>query len=303
VPRRPPGADAMSVWLRPAQVTRQPAPAFSREEITWAAIELADHGGLEAVSMRRIAARIGSAPTSLYWYFSDKDELYELMVDAVIGEVQLPERPSGDWRADLRCIAMATWAAMSSHPWFARLGIHPVAGPQTVRFGFGVLIARARMNGELACGRGNGFDLHQLAGVAEYGHAEQRTRCVMITEGRLDDLPRRDEIGPPDRGHEHGGLEHIGESGTASGQGGTEIHHGHPGLRPDIVAADDAPAFVQRARAGGENQRARRGGGGIRIGNTRVQTVRTDQADGHGRSLPAAPAGDFRARGPSYWDT
>ncbi len=85
--------------------------------------------------MRRIAARIGSAPTSLYWYFSDKEELYELMVDAVVGQVQLPERPSGDWRADLRSIASATRATLSSHPWFGQLGIHPVAGPQTVRFG------------------------------------------------------------------------------------------------------------------------------------------------------------------------
>ncbi|HEV2934408.1 MAG TPA: TetR/AcrR family transcriptional regulator [Streptosporangiaceae bacterium] len=135
MPRRPPGSDAMSVWLRPAQVPRQPAPAFSRDEITRVAIDLADHGGLEAVSMRRIAARIGSAPTSLYWYFSDKEELYELMVDAVVGQVQLPERPSGDWRADLRSIASATRATLSSHPWFGQLGIHPVAGPQTLRFG------------------------------------------------------------------------------------------------------------------------------------------------------------------------
>jgi len=71
VPRRPPGSDVTSVWFRPAPASRQPAPAFSRDEITQAAIDLADHGGLEAVSMRRIAARIGSAPTSLYWYVSN----------------------------------------------------------------------------------------------------------------------------------------------------------------------------------------------------------------------------------------
>jgi AcrR family transcriptional regulator len=139
VPRRPPGSDAISVWLRPAQAARQPAPAFSRDEITRVAIDLADSGGLEAVSMRHIAARIGSAPTSLYWYFSDKEELYELMVDAVVGQVRLPERPSGDWRADLRSIASATRATLSSHPWFGQLGIHPVAGPQTMRYGAAAL--------------------------------------------------------------------------------------------------------------------------------------------------------------------
>jgi len=124
-----------SVWFRPAPASRQPAPAFSRDEITRAAIDLADHGGLEAVSMRRIAARIGSAPTSLYWYVSNKEELYELMVDAAIGLIPLPEQPSGDWRADLAAIARAARATLSDHPWFAQLGIHPVAGPMTQRFG------------------------------------------------------------------------------------------------------------------------------------------------------------------------
>jgi AcrR family transcriptional regulator len=135
MPRRPPGSDAHSVWLRPAPAPRQPQPAFSLAEITQAAIGLADRSGLPAVSMRRIAARIGSAPTSLYWYFSDKHQLYELMVDAVIGEVELPERPSGDWHADLATIAWATRAALRRHPWFAQLGIHPVPGPQTTRYG------------------------------------------------------------------------------------------------------------------------------------------------------------------------
>jgi AcrR family transcriptional regulator len=135
MPRRPPGSDARSVWLRPAPAPRQPQPAFSRTEITQAAIGLADRHGLQAVSMRRIAERIGSAPTSLYWYFSDKNQLYELMVDAVIGEIELPERPSGDWRADLASLAWATRAALRCHPWFAQLGIHPVPGPQTTRYG------------------------------------------------------------------------------------------------------------------------------------------------------------------------
>ena len=129
MPRRPPGSGVTSVWFRPAPAPRQPAPAFSRDEITQAAIDLADRGGLGAVSMRRIAARIGSAPTSLYWYVSNKEELYELMVDACIGLIPLPEQPSGDWRADLAAIARAARVTLSAHPWFAQLGIHPIAGP------------------------------------------------------------------------------------------------------------------------------------------------------------------------------
>lgn len=134
MPKRPPGSDTPSVWLRPAEAARQARPAFSRAEITQVAIELADQHGLGAVSMRRIASHIGSAPTSLYWYFSGKSQLYELMVDAVVGETELP-RPSGDWRADLVSIAHATRVVGRRHPWLAQLAIPPVPGPLTRQYG------------------------------------------------------------------------------------------------------------------------------------------------------------------------
>lgn len=60
------------------QISREHPPAFSPEEITQAAVDLADRDGLAAVSMRRIAERVGSAPTSQYWYVSTKEEIYEL---------------------------------------------------------------------------------------------------------------------------------------------------------------------------------------------------------------------------------
>jgi len=134
MPRRPPGSRDDSVWTRPAPAHGRSAPAFTREEITRAAIDLADSSGLEAVSMRRIADRIGSAPTSIYWYVSDKSELYELMVDAVLGEIELPEHLSGEWRADLSTVAWSSLATFRRHLWFSQLGIHPVPGPGTLRY-------------------------------------------------------------------------------------------------------------------------------------------------------------------------
>jgi AcrR family transcriptional regulator len=133
VPRRPPRSRE-SVWTRPAPAPGRSAPAFTREQITRAAIELADAGGLEAVSMRRIAERIGSSPTSIYWYVTDKTELYELMVDAVLGEIDLPEHLTGGLRADLATIAWSSLAAYRRHLWFSQLGIHPLPGPGTLRF-------------------------------------------------------------------------------------------------------------------------------------------------------------------------
>ena len=84
--------------------------------------------------MRRIAAKLGAGAASLYWYVSSKDDLYELMVDEVVGEIRVPE-PSGDWRHDLREIARAIHAMLHRHPWMVLLGIRPVMGPRTRRFG------------------------------------------------------------------------------------------------------------------------------------------------------------------------
>jgi AcrR family transcriptional regulator len=122
------------IWFRPERPQRGARPALSREEITRIAIELADTHGLEAVSMRRIAAKLGAGATSLYWYVSSKDDLYELMVDEVVGEIRVPV-PSGDWQYDLREIARAIHAMLQRHRWMVLLGIRPVMGVKTRRFG------------------------------------------------------------------------------------------------------------------------------------------------------------------------
>jgi AcrR family transcriptional regulator len=122
------------IWFRAERARRGPRPTLSREEITRVAIELADAEGLGAVSIRRIAAKLGAGATSLYWYVSSKDDLHELMVDEVVGKIRLPE-PSGDWKNDLREIARAIHATLRRHRWMVLLGIRPVLGPKTRRFG------------------------------------------------------------------------------------------------------------------------------------------------------------------------
>jgi AcrR family transcriptional regulator len=84
--------------------------------------------------MRRIANELGVAAPSLYWHVKSKNELYELMADAVIGEIALPRKPSGEWREDLRAIACATRQTLRRHSWYAQLGIQPMLGPQTQRY-------------------------------------------------------------------------------------------------------------------------------------------------------------------------
>jgi AcrR family transcriptional regulator len=124
-----------SIWLRPERTGRGPVPEHDRARISAAAVALADADGLAAVSMRRIASVLGTAPASLYRYVDFRDELLELMADTVAGELDLSRPPSGDWRADLVALAHQLRDAYRRHPWLldlvpGRVGIGPRAVDQ-----------------------------------------------------------------------------------------------------------------------------------------------------------------------------
>ncbi len=106
---------------------------LSRAEIVSTAIAVADAEGPEAISMRRIARELRAGAMSLYWYVESKEELLDLMLEALEAEVELPE-PSGSWRADLRAFAASTRAAMLRHPWMTEfIGGRPPSGPNDAR--------------------------------------------------------------------------------------------------------------------------------------------------------------------------
>lgn len=119
-------AEPELIWSRPPRAGRGPRPAHSRDSIAAEAVRIADAEGIEAVSMRRVASGIGSGTMSLYNYVPRKEDLYELMVDAVSAEYDLTP-PGGDWRADLLALARQTRALMHRHPWLPRL-LSPVHG-------------------------------------------------------------------------------------------------------------------------------------------------------------------------------
>ncbi|MET7381342.1 TetR/AcrR family transcriptional regulator C-terminal domain-containing protein [Streptomyces sp. NPDC005526] len=122
------------IWARPERTGRGPKPAYSRADIAAAAVRIADAGGLDAVSMRHVAAELGCGTMSLYNYVPRKEDLYELMVDAVSAEHELWE-PSGDWRADMVRVGHQTRGLMRRHPWLPRLmsGIYGFS-PHALRY-------------------------------------------------------------------------------------------------------------------------------------------------------------------------
>ena len=123
-----------SIWLRPERPPRRSHSALSRSQIVRAAIEVADAEGLETVTMRRIATELGIGAMSLYWHVPSKENLLELMRDELMGEVEMPDPPSDDWRANLRQIAHQSRATMKRHPWMTTIfASMPSFGPNMMR--------------------------------------------------------------------------------------------------------------------------------------------------------------------------
>jgi AcrR family transcriptional regulator len=105
------------------------AQTLSRAEIVDAAIAIADAEGADAVSMRRIAQVLRAGTMSLYWHVANKDHLLDLMIDALMAEVAIPEL-SGDWRADLQEFARNYRAMLLRHLWVMDfVGGRPPLGP------------------------------------------------------------------------------------------------------------------------------------------------------------------------------
>lgn len=123
------------IWERPEPPSR-PAPSpLSRDRIVTVAVRLADTDGLSAVSLRRVAAELGAGPMRLYGYLSTKDELLDLMVDAVYGEITPPARSGDDWRTALRTLAHDVRRTALRHEWFVDLiGGRPHIGPNALAY-------------------------------------------------------------------------------------------------------------------------------------------------------------------------
>lgn len=121
------------IWDRPERAAKGPAPSRNRRQIAAVAVALADAEGIEAVSMRKVAAALEVGTTSLYGYVDSKDELYDLMVDWVEAEDGPPPPLSGDCRADLARLAHRIRGSIRRHPWMAGVTAgRPNFGPNSL---------------------------------------------------------------------------------------------------------------------------------------------------------------------------
>jgi len=110
---------------------------LTRERVLAAAIELADRDGIEAVSMRRLAADLGVEAMSLYTHVRNKEGLLDGMVDALIGEIPIPVQDAADdqWKTTLRRLVFTARGVMLRHPWAPRvIETRKTSGPAVPRY-------------------------------------------------------------------------------------------------------------------------------------------------------------------------
>ena len=120
-------------WWTPPRRGRSRAP-LEREAIVAAAFRVLDQDGLRGLTMRRVASELDTGAASLYWHIADREQLLQLVVDRVLGEVELPEPDPTRWAEQIKEVAFATHEAFRRHRDVAQatLGRVPM-GPNLVR--------------------------------------------------------------------------------------------------------------------------------------------------------------------------
>ena len=166
---------ALEVLWREPTARRQ--RGLSRERIVEAAVELADADGLGALSMARLAERLGCGTMSLYRHVANKDELVTFMLSAAAGP---PPASSGgaDWRGALSDWAAALWDLYHTHPWILQTAAAgPPADPGQL----------AWLDAGLATLGGTSLsERDKLAAVLAVLHFVRGAAALAIEAGRID---------------------------------------------------------------------------------------------------------------------
>jgi AcrR family transcriptional regulator len=199
------------LWTRPT--TAKPE-RLTRDRVVAVAVALADREGLDAVSVRRIASELQARPMSLYTFFERKDDLIDLMVDHVLGEMLVEEVPP-DWRTAIRAILRRQIEVGRQHIWLmAAIGQRVLLGPNAARHAeqSHAAIAGLGLDNARAVGLLRVVDVY-LWGFVTIATAE-------LTARRRDDLSEEEWHQSTDDYFENltadGDFPHLAEAGRAA---------------------------------------------------------------------------------------
>ena len=116
-------------------------PPLSRERVLRTALKLADRGGIDSLSMRKLGQELGVEAMSLYNHVADKDDLFDGLIDLVFAEIAIPPTDAG-WMTAMRDRAISAREVLKRHPW--ALGVmesRARPGPANLRHHDAVLAA------------------------------------------------------------------------------------------------------------------------------------------------------------------
>ena len=173
-----------------------PPHKLTRESVVAAAMDLADRGGITALTMRSLAKHVGVEAMSLYHHLPNKEALLDAMVDRVYAGIDLPT-PDGDWRSGLRRRSESVREVLLRHPWALPLmESRRAPGPANLAY----------HEANIACLRAAGFAPDEVAHAYAvidafvYGFVLQETTlpfdtgeeaASMVTDGPFSDFLAR----------------------------------------------------------------------------------------------------------------
>lgn len=164
----------------------EPRTPLSRDRVIDAALRLVDEGGIEALSMRKLADELGVKAMSLYNHVANKDDVLDGIVDAAMTEIASP-RAGADWKSQVREIAISAYETLLRHPWVVGLGMRQKPGSGQLRYGDSLL----------GCFRAAGFSkeltyhgYHVIEGYI-LGYATQVLNVRAVDAEQIEDVVAR----------------------------------------------------------------------------------------------------------------
>jgi AcrR family transcriptional regulator len=129
-----------------ATARAKPRVRLDKDRVLRAAIQIADRSGIESLTMRNLAQKLGVEAMSLYYYMAKKDDILDGILDLVVSEIEVPSE-RGDWRAAIRQSAISAHRVLLRHPWACSLMMAPArVRPARLRY-MESLLGRLRQAG------------------------------------------------------------------------------------------------------------------------------------------------------------
>lgn len=119
------------IWLRAEPSRPRRKPPLTLERIVDTAVTVLDEHSIDGLTMRSLAQQLSVTATALYWHVRTKDDVLDLAVDRIFGNVPIPA-VSDNWLEDARVLVRGWRAAMLGHPWAPRLIGRPMLGPNVL---------------------------------------------------------------------------------------------------------------------------------------------------------------------------